>query len=89
MHYLSILLIIFTMFENLLSNLVKDLSYINKVNLSSNTQKELLKIITPKNNNKVTVSKEFLDMCFILFGDIASHLEKAYWDYKRSTFKIK
>ncbi len=143
MHYLSILLIIFTMFENLLSNLVKDLSYINKVSLSSNTQrelpyinkyilflknrchldikltqkqwhsintvrkvrnnylhnldtdipddlqKELLKIITPKNNNKVTVNDEFLDMCFTLFGDIASQLEKAYWDYKRSAFKIK
>lgn len=143
MHYLSILLIIFTMFENLLSNLVKDISYISKVNLNTNSQKELpyinkyilflknkcrldiklsqkqwhsintvrkvrnnylhnldtdisddlqkelLKIITPKNNNKVTVNEEFLDMCFNLFGDIASQLEKAYWEYKRNTFKIK
>lgn len=143
MHYLSILLIIFTMFENLLSNLVKDISYISKVSLNTNTQKELpyinkyilflknqckldinitqkqwhsintvrkvrnnylhnldtdipddlqnelLKIITPKNNNKVTVNEEFLDMCFTLFGDITSQLEKAYWKYKKEAFKIK
>jgi len=143
MHYLSILLIIFTMFENLLSNLVKDISYISKIHLNSNSQKELpyinkyilflknqckldikltqkewhsintirkvrnnylhnldtdipedlqkelLKIISPKNNNKVTVNEEFLDMCFSLFGDIASQLETSYWEYKRYTFKIK
>jgi len=143
MHYLSILLIVFTMFENLLSNLVKDVSYINKVSINTNSQKELpyinkyllflknqckfdikltqkewhsintirkvrnnylhnldtdipeelqkelLKIITPKNNNKITVNEDFLDMCFKLFGDIASQLEKSYWEYKKNAFKIK
>ena len=143
MHYLSILLIIFTMFENLLSNLVKDISYISHAYFNSNSQKELpyinkyilflknqckldiklsqkewhsintirkvrnnylhnldtdipedlqkelLKIITPKNNNKVTVNEEFLDMCFSLFGGIASQLETSYWEYKKNAFKIK
>ncbi len=143
MHYLSILLIIFTMFENLLSNLVKDISYISNASLNVNSQKELpyinkyilflknqckldinisqkqwhtintirkvrnnylhnldtdisddlqkelLKIITPKKNNKVTVNEEFLDLCFKTFGDIASQLERAYWKYKKEAFNIK
>lgn len=143
MHYLSVLLILFTMFENLLSNIVKDISYISKhdfndfnqkdlpyinkyilflknrcklnINISQkewqslNTirkvrnnylhnlnidipeelQSELLKIMTPKNNNKVTVNDEFLEMCFTLFGKITSQLEVSYWDYKRDQFNIK
>lgn len=142
MHYLSILLILFTMFENLLSDLVKDISYISKINfnnsiqkdlpyinkyilflkntckldieisqkqwhsvntirkvrnnylhnletdISSDLQEELLKIITPKNNNKVTINDEFLSMCFELFGGIATDLEKAYWEYKKDLFKM-
>ena len=57
--------------------------------ISDDLQKELLKIITPKNNNKVTVNEEFLDMCFTLFGGIASQLEASYWKYKKNAFKIK
>jgi hypothetical protein len=143
MHYLSILLILFTMFENLLSNIVKDLSYISKHNFNDFNQKDLpyinryilflknkckmnitisqkewqslntirkvrnnylhnlnidipqelqvdlLKIMTPKNNSKVTVNEEFLEMCFTIFGKIASQLETSYWNHKRNLFKIK
>jgi hypothetical protein len=143
MHYLSVLLILFTMFENLLSNIVKDISYISKhdfndfnqkdlpyinkyilflknkcklnipisqkewqslntirkvrnnylhnlnIDIPDELQTELLKIMTPKNNNKVTVNEEFLEMCFNLFGKIASQLEASYWDYKRNLFNIK
>lgn len=40
-HYLSVLLILFTMFENLLSSIVKDISYTNKYNFNDFNQRDL------------------------------------------------
>jgi len=141
-HYLSILMMLFSLFETLLSNVSKDLAYTkdknlrvdfnnsssyiqnyivflkNKIKLDlkfsreelsklnvirkvrnnylhnldkdipKDLQDEMLKIINPQNNNKVTVNGEFLHMSFSLIGGLTQKIEKAYWDHKRKEFNF-